>query len=329
MSAALTLALGAAVALGASAVLVAVLERLGARFGLSEATLGLVVALAADSPEVSSAVAAFVRGQQDVGVGVVLGSNVFNLAALLGLSAIVAGHIALHRRVLLFEGVVAVWMAALSVAVVAALLSPAVGLALALVVVTPYVALSALRPSDSGQLLLPARWRAWLAEAVAEEELELSVAIAPRKGTWKDAAVAPIALVAVVGASAAMEHAASVIGARHAVPSIVVGAVVLAGVTSLPNAVAAVYLARRGRGSATLSVALNSNTVNVVIGLLLPALLSSTATPSRGTALVAGWYAGLTLCTLALALKGRGLDRRAGGLIIGIYLVLVGTLLTA
>src|SRR5271165_1906125 len=41
---------------------------------------GLVAALAADTPEVTSAVTALAHGQHDVGTGVILGSNVFNLA---------------------------------------------------------------------------------------------------------------------------------------------------------------------------------------------------------------------------------------------------------
>ena len=61
------------------------------RLGLSEALLGLVAALAADTPEVTSAVTALAHGQHDVGTGVVLGSNVFNLAALIGLGAVVPG----------------------------------------------------------------------------------------------------------------------------------------------------------------------------------------------------------------------------------------------
>ena len=38
-----------------------------------------------DTPEVTSAVTALPHGQHDVGPGVVLGSNMFNLAALIGL----------------------------------------------------------------------------------------------------------------------------------------------------------------------------------------------------------------------------------------------------
>jgi cation:H+ antiporter len=81
----------AAFSLGASAVLVVRLERMGARLGFSEALLGLVAAMAADTPEVTSVVTALAHGQHDVGTGVVLGSNVFNLAALIGPGAVVAG----------------------------------------------------------------------------------------------------------------------------------------------------------------------------------------------------------------------------------------------
>ena len=82
-----------------------------------------------------------------------------------------------------------------------------------------------------------------------------------------------------------MEQSGSSLGAHYGVPSVVIGAVVLAAVTSLPNTVAAVYLARQGRGSAVLSEALNSNNLNLVLGLLLPAAIVGAAT--GGAAVVA------------------------------------------
>ena len=98
MAVGLLFAAGVAVSLAASWLLVSRLERLGERAGFSEAWLGLVAALAADAPEITSAVTALARGQASVGAGVIIGSNVFNLAALLGLAAVVAGRIAFHRR---------------------------------------------------------------------------------------------------------------------------------------------------------------------------------------------------------------------------------------
>ena len=118
--------LSAAVSLAASWLLVSRLEALAGRAGLSEGMLGLVAALAADAPEITAAVSALAHHQTHVGAGITLGSNVFNLAALLGLGAAVAGRIALHRKVIVFSGVVALWVAAVAVLVVTGLLAPAV-----------------------------------------------------------------------------------------------------------------------------------------------------------------------------------------------------------
>ena len=118
LSAAIVFPAAAVLSLGASALLVSRLERLAKRWQLTEATLGLVVALAADSPEITSAITASAHGQGSIGAGVVLGSNVFNLAALLGLGAIVARRVQLHRKVVTFEGVTATWVALVSLVVV-------------------------------------------------------------------------------------------------------------------------------------------------------------------------------------------------------------------
>src|SRR5215831_9385684 len=131
---------GVVASLAASWLLVSRLERLGERAGFSEAWLGLVAALAADAPEITSAVVALARGQASVGAGVVIGSNVFNLAALLGLAAVVAGWVGFHRRVVILSGVPAVWVAVVYLLTVAAMVAPAAGLALAAAVLVPYVA---------------------------------------------------------------------------------------------------------------------------------------------------------------------------------------------
>ena len=326
----LTLVVGAAFSLAASTILVIRIERLGERLGLTEAMLGLVAALAADAPEITSAAAALARGQHAVGVGVVLGSNVFNLAALLGLGAVVAGQIALHRRVVALEGAVGLWMAAVSICALAGLIGPQAGLVLVLLILLPYAWLSALRAPHRTRVRIPPAVRRWLAEALQEEEQEEGPALHPAPGRPSDAVSAvtgAIALVTVVIASVAMEHAATSLGTRLAVPGIVTGGIVLAAITSLPNAVTAVYLARRGRGAATLSEAMNSNTLNVAFGLFLPAAIAGLAT-GGSAALVATWYAAMTLAVLALAYLRHGLTRLTGALIIAAYLTFVTLLVT-
>ncbi|MGH9121613.1 MAG: hypothetical protein ACRDYC_06660 [Acidimicrobiales bacterium] len=121
-----------------------------------------------------------------------------------------------------------------------------------------------------GQIGLPRRWASWLSSAISEEESELGAAIRPQYGRPPDVLVACGALVVVVVASIARERVASSLGNHFHVAELV-GALVLAVVTSLPNAVAAVYLARRGGGAAAFSTAINSNVIIVIAGLLIPA----------------------------------------------------------
>ena len=177
-------------------------------------------------------------------------------------------------------------------------------------------------------LRLPAGGSAWLTAAIHEEETELAEAIRPRPGDlarW--ARRGRGGLIMVVGASTTMEVTATALGRRYAVADIITGGLVLAVVTSLPNAVTALYLARRGRGAAVLSTALNSNAINVIAGLLIPASLAGLGPRSGQNTLVAAWYAGLTVLALALAYRGRGLDRMSGAAIIAGYLAFVTALL--
>ncbi len=318
---------GALISLATSWVLVSRLERVGERLGLSEALLGIVAALAADAPEVTAAVTAIAGHQQRLGAGVVIGSNVFNLAALLGLGAVVAGRIRLHRKVVVLGGTVAMCVAAVCLVVVLGVLPPAAGLVLVGMTVALYAVI--LGASDAGlaRLRLPRRWIAWLRSAVAEEAAELEEAIRPARGRRQDVVVAGLALVVVVAASVTMERAASALGTRFAIPEIIVGGLVLAAVTSLPNAVAAVYLADRGRGAATFSTALNSNTLNVALGLVLPAAVIGLGRPTGQTILITAWYIGLTAVTLAFAYRDRGIRRGTGIAIIAAYGLFTGCVL--
>ncbi len=326
-SAGVVFVIGAAVSLATSWVLVTRLERVGERLGFSEANLGVVAALAADTPEITAAVTALAHHQQAVGAGVVLGSNVFNLAALLGLGAVVAGRINLHRKVVILGGTVAMIVGAACLLSVGGQMSAEAGLSVVLAVLFVYVALLGAHRSLLRRLRLPESWSKWVTAAIVEEESELEEAIRPRRGTGADAALAAGALVVVVLASVAMERGASTLGLHFGIPAIILGGLVLAAVTSLPNAVSAVYLARRGRGAATLSTALNSNSINVAAGLLIPAAVLGLARPSGTGVLVAGWYVGLTALTLLLAYSGRGLGRTSGGAIIAAYLSFVVILL--
>lgn len=318
---------GVAVSLGASWVLVQRLERVGKRFGFSEALLGMVAALAADAPEITTAITALLDHDRRIGAGVVLGSNAFNLAALLGLSALIAGAIALHRRVVVMNGAVALWTAAMTLLVVFGVLAVGWALLLVLMVLVPYIMLLGAGGALLARIGFPAGWSAWLAQAIGEEEIELEDAIHPRRGGLRDGAVALVALVVVVGASVAMEQTGAALGRHWEIAPILVGGLVFAAVTSLPNAVAGIYLAARGRGAATLSTALNSNLLNCVGGLLIPGTILGVGSPSAESELVALAYGAITALALVCAFLDSGLRRLAGAALLVAYGVFTAALI--
>ena len=60
--------------------------------GVSDLVIGLTLVAAGTSmPELATSVVASIRGERDIAVGNVVGSNIFNILAVLGLSGIVAG----------------------------------------------------------------------------------------------------------------------------------------------------------------------------------------------------------------------------------------------
>jgi cation:H+ antiporter len=87
--------------------------------GLSELIIGLtIVAAGTSTPEVAASLMALRKGERDIAVGNVVGSNVFNILGVLGLSGLVAdGGLAVARSVLAFDlpAMVAVALACLPV----------------------------------------------------------------------------------------------------------------------------------------------------------------------------------------------------------------------
>ena len=82
-------------------------------FGVSELIIGLtIVAVGTSLPELATSVVASYRGERDIAVGNVVGSNIFNLLMVLGLSAVLAPNgLAFPEAVYNFDMPVAIGVA--------------------------------------------------------------------------------------------------------------------------------------------------------------------------------------------------------------------------
>ncbi len=314
---------GLAVTVASSLVLARELDRVGERLGFSEALLGMVTALGADAPEISSAVAAIVSGHNETGVGVVVGSNVFNIAALLGLSAVIAGRVKISPHGLLLNGGVAMLAALIGAMLVLRWLPPWAAFVLVLAVLGPYVLVSSLRGRALERLPLTLR------TAVREEQRDARRDEYAGPGGFYDALTVLPALAAVVGGATAMVLSAQTLGRRWDVSDAIVGTLVLAALTGIPNVIAAIWLALHGRGAACVSESLNSNNANLLVGLCIPALVLGIGTPSGLERFAALSMLALTGVATLLAYSVGGLTRREGSAIIALYAAFVVVIVVA
>jgi cation:H+ antiporter len=299
--------------LGASLVFGRKIDRVSERLGFTEGLHGIVTALGADAPEISTALVAIIAGHQDAGVGVVIGASTFNLAALLGLSAVIVGSVAIHRHGLVLNGVVGLAVVGVGVALVLGAIGAVLATVLIAVVFLPYVVLLSLRPERVGGVL----------GVAVREEVEDMHTDRARPATRGDALVLVICLAVIVGSSIGLVEAATDLGERWGVPDVVLGTLVLASLTTLPNVVTAVRLALHGRGAAVVSEAFNSNSLNVIAGLAVPALFLSLGAASGVQAFSAWWLLGMTGVAIGLAYSGRGLARVEGTAMVLLYVPFV------
>lgn len=297
------------------------LDRLGWRFGLPEPLIGLLTALAADGPEVSSALFALLKGEHGVSVGVLVGSNAFNLAAMIGVSGLLAGGVRLARGTLLLEGLAGAAVTLIGGAVLLGWVAPVVAAILAACVLIPYLWLVI----DGQELLARCRDADHLLGALARvlEQRPHSPTSGQAPSSDDPArhllALIVLDVVLIVAGSAGMVQSALTLGQRWGVSRAILGTLILAPLTSLPNAITGVRLGLAGRGAALVGETFNSNTINLAAGVIVPSLFVTLTAPSSTAKLQLGWLIGMTcVCLLALAPR-RGMRRLDAAGLVALY----------
>lgn len=273
--------LSLAIALGASAWFTRCLEVLSDVFCFSPGMLSFLGALGANIPNYIASLTVAFSGQVGVGLGVIIGSNIYNVAIIPGLStfAVPARRgITLARteaRDASLVGMVALAMMLTTALAVGTLMwqgaPPAFAQARSLLlicnVLTPglfcTLALHALRREPARSLLTEGK----AALPAAQRERQ-------RVGSaWRALGEAMGALAVALGAVVAMVETGQAVALAVHLPETLLSLVILAIATSLPNTVVAFTLARTGRASASVEEVFSSNSVNVALGGALPLLL--------------------------------------------------------
>jgi Ca2+/Na+ antiporter len=220
----------------------------------------------------------------------------------------------------LLDGAVALGILALAIAQLLGGLEGRWTLALIAAILVPYIFALAI---PKGSMSRIARWFGLgkgVEQAKVDTERDAGRSETPPRPSYADLLDVLPALVSIVLASFGMVHAAVVLGKAWGISGSVIGMLILASLTGIPNVVTAVQLAVRGRGSAVLSEALNSNTFNLIAGAAIPAFIFGTGALSPIVSHSLWLLAVMTLLVIGLALYNQGLGRKTAVVLILTYL---------
>lgn len=283
---------------------------LSARLGMPQFVIGLtVVGFGTSMPELCASVMAAIRGSVDLSVGNVVGSNIANLALILGLTALLRPMAIALAAVRVELG----WMIAASILPLATLatggtLGRVWGIAaLAMLVVYTARGIAAGRREPRGP------------EAEMEAGIAALVQTPRRDGVWREIAMTLVGLAALIAGSAMLVEGAVRIARGAGMSELVIGLTIVAVGTSLPELATSVTAALRGKPELALGNVLGSNVFNVFGILGIAALVRPQRLEGAALSIDVPVMIALSVATAAACVSGRRLARWEGAVLLLAY----------
>ena len=324
------------------------LDEISGRLKLSDEVAGAsLMAIGSSAPELSIALMAlFTAGgaHSDVGIGTIVGSAVFNILVITGLSAVVAGGLHIHifavGRDIVYYLISILYLGLVFFDGHVSLLEAILGLVgyvvyMGLLLVWKNLAADEDEAPAANQESEPERAKVagWHhLEALVETILRRITGAPNRNFVW--AFVVSIALIVLL--SYFLVEATILFSAGIGIPPVIVALTLLAAGTSAPDLMASVDVAREGRGGMAVANAVGSNTFDLLVGLALPWTIALSLLGLSGIDVATGdlWTSIGILVATTLVLFGflwteRGLSRREGWALLLLYAAFVVYTLTS
>jgi len=311
----------AALVVGAD-ILVRGASRLALSFGISPLVVGLtIVAFGTSAPEMAVSAGAVLNGQTGLAMGNVVGSNIFNVLFILGLSALIAPlvvHVQLIRQEVPILIGASLLLLILSLDGRISLLDGGLFFGL-LLAYTVFLVVQSRRETQAAQ---------------AEFDAELH---APPAGAWDARLPVQIALIVaglgllVLGSDWLVTSAVAFAQALG-VSDLVIGLTIVAAGTSMPEVATSVAAALKGERDIAVGNVVGSNTFNILGCLGLSGLVAGSAGLAVAPSLLAFdiWVMlAVALACLPIFLSGREIARWEGAVFLGYYMAYVSYLILA
>jgi cation:H+ antiporter len=310
-------ALGLALLVGGAESLVRGASRIAASLGISPLVVGLtIVAFGTSSPEVAVSLGAALNGNGDIAVGNVVGSNIFNVLFILGISALIT-PLAVHAQVIRQEVPI---MIGASVLLGVTALDGRLG-----------------RWESSFLLALLVAYTVFLvrqsrADAVAAHgQSNAAARDAVRRGAGRGGALALMCagLGLLVLGSDLLVGASVGIARSLGVSDLVIGLTIIAAGTSMPEVATSVVAATRGERDIAVGNVIGSNTFNILGCLGLAGVASSGGLHVAPSVLNFDLWVmvAVAVACLPVFIVDREIGRGRGLLFVGYYVAYVAYLI--
>lgn len=296
-------------------------SRLAAKVGISPLVVGLtVVAFGTSAPEMAVSVQSSLAGQADIAVGNVVGSNIFNILLILGISAVITPLIVQQQLIRLDVPL----MIGVSFLIYFMSLDGVIGrleaglLFLGVVVYTVFLVIQSRREKNR------------------EVELEYEQEYAGKGETGWRSWIVNIGLVVVglgllvYGSDLLVDSAVSI--ARWlGLSELIIGLTIVAVGTSMPEVAASIAAAIKGERDIAVGNVIGSNLFNLLAVLGLGGLASPLGLPVSSSAIAFDIpvMLAVAIATLPIFFTGRRIDRWEGWLFLGYYAAYTAYLILA
>jgi cation:H+ antiporter len=290
-------------------------SRLAMSFGISPLVVGLtVVALGTSAPEAAVSVGAALGGRTDIAVGNVVGSNVFNVLFILGLSALLT-PLAVQMQVIRRE---------VPIMIGAALLLLAFGLDGALS-----------RTECAVLLVLLIAYTAFLVHQSRSESDARDKYAHERRASgrwdgrlWFQLLLIALGLAALVAGSQWLVSAAAAFARMLGVSDLIVGLTIVAAGTSMPEVATSVVAALRKERDIAIGNIIGSNIFNILgcLGLAGVVVPDGLSLPAGLLNLDIWVMLAVTFACLPVFVTGCTISRWEGALFLGYYAAYTGYL---
>ena len=297
-------------------------SKLALSFGISPLVVGLtIVAFGTSAPEVAVSVGAVLDGNADIAIGNVVGSNIFNVLFILGISALIAPLIVniqlIRQEVPIMLGA-SLLLLALGLDGKLSLLDGALLFAL-LVAYTVFLVVQSRRETQA-----------------AKDEYAAEVKPA-EAGAWDDKLpmqllLIVVGLAALVFGSEYLVTAAISFAKAMGVSDLVIGLTIVAAGTSMPEVATSITAAIKGERDIAVGNVVGSNTFNILGCLGLSGLVSGDMGLVMAPSLLAFdiWVMlAVALACLPVFMTGREIARWEGAVFLGYYVAYVAYLIMA